>query len=370
MQGRDPRYEVGLGGLRAEYAVEDRDRSDVDYSAVAGVRSEIEGLHEFMGHSLAKMEFPNEAGVRSTILRADSQPMVDIGEVDRFRVTLTADYWAGPDRPNVSAIGETTFLRTVSDSTRPVVEHLRVHEAVRDLLAVLVWQPVDFTEVMVQHDDAPALSLGGTTMGAAWRRIHSPHLRQRDRREPSPTVRFADVLSPTSFEAVGADGRLVALQSRDKLARFLDPLIALRFSSVVTPQVALMQTSIAAEALAYSRALRAGATKRAAREQSFEGRLRDLVENQPLDLAHVVGDQEAWISAAAKAYNGLKHANKPLPTPPIPTLIAGTLVGLLRAHLLLELGVSPAIAGGPCQEPELVAVEECLRAPIELAPES
>lgn len=340
-QGRDPRYEPGLGGLRTEFAVEDRDRSDVEYADVAAVRSEIDGLHEFMGWRLTEMDFSSPPETPGPVLRYTPRTAVDVGEIDGLKISLVATHWAGQDRPNVSAIGETTVLRTEASSPRPVEDHLRLQEAFRDLLAVVCWRPFDFDGVTVQREDAPARSLGGTALHAQWRPVHSPYLMRRDRRDPKPEVQFTDVWGPTSFEAIGADGLLTWLRRREELARFVDPLVALRFAPVISPELALMQTSIAAEALAYLRAIRAGVDDKSAAHESFESRLRGLVGTQPLDIGDITSDQETWIVAAKNAYNGVKHANLPLPERPLPTLIALTMTGLLRSHLLLELGVEP-----------------------------
>jgi hypothetical protein len=343
--GRDPRYEPGLGGLRAEFAVEDRDRSDVEYAHVASVRSEINGLHEFMGWRLTEMDFSSPPDVPGPVLRVTPQTAVELGEMDGLRISLGAIHWAGPDRPNVSAVGESTVLRTDSTTPRPVEDHLRLHEALRDLLAVVCWKPFDFSGVTVQREDAPARSLGGTAMHAEWRQVHSPYLTRRDQRDPKPEVRFTDVWGPASFDAIGAGGLMTWLRRREELARFVDPLVALRFAPVITPELALMQTSIAAEALAYLRAIRSGVDENSAAHESFESRLRGLVGSQPLEIGDLAGDQQTWIVAAKDAYNGVKHANLPLPERPLPTLIALTMTGLLRSHLFLELGVDPATIG-------------------------
>lgn len=337
--GRDPRYEPGLGGLRAEFAVEDRDRSDVEYADVAAVRSEIDGLHEFVGWRLTEMDFSSPPDASGPVLRVTSQKAAEVGEIDGLMISLAATHWAGQDRPNVSAVGESTVLRTVSKTPRPVEDHLRVHEALRDLLALVCWRPFDFSNVEVQREDAPARSLAGTALHAQWRQVHSPYLTRRDRRDPKPEVHFTDVWGPASFNAIGTGGLMTWLGRHEELARFVDPLVALQFAPVLTPELALMQTSIAAEALAYLRAIRAGVDEKSAAHESFESRLRGLVRGQPLNIGDVVGDQEAWIVAAKNAYNGVKHANLPLPERPLPTLIALTMTGLLRSHLLLELGV-------------------------------
>jgi hypothetical protein len=100
-----------------------------------------------------------------------------------------------------------------------------------------------------------------------------------------------------------------------------------------------MQTSIAAEALGYLLAVRAGRSPNAADKESYRRRLDRVLDSQPLNVADVAGDKENWSQAAADAYNGVKHAHLSLPPPPLPTLFALTLTMVLRANLLCVLGV-------------------------------
>jgi ApeA-like protein len=344
-RGKDPKYEAGLGRLRAEYAVEDRDRSDVDYSEVSDAQSEIHGLHEFMEWRLADFDFaPPDAG--GGVLRIAPRTKVAVCDFEGLEVTLTAATWAGRDRPNVHAVGETTLLRTFSKDHRPLQEHLAIHEAVRDLLTLIAWKPLDFTEVMVQRLDAPARSLAGNVAGRAWRRLHNPGMARGGPAAPLIELRFGDFLEPVNFASVGIDGLSIWLRRRKQLARFTDPLLAFRFAPLLTPEVALMQASIAAEALGYAQAIQAGVSKRTAADEQFASRLRRVVDGQPLSVDKIVGDTDRWIKAAAKAYNGLKHANKTLPAAPLPALIALTMTSILRGQLLLELGVDASAVAG------------------------
>lgn len=106
-QGRDPRYEPGLGGLRTEFAVEDRDRSDVEYADVAAVRSEIDGLHEFMGWRLTEMDFSSPP---ETPDRSCATPRGPLSTSGRSMGSRSA--WLRP-------IGQDRTGRTSAPSERP-----------------------------------------------------------------------------------------------------------------------------------------------------------------------------------------------------------------------------------------------------------
>ena len=337
-QGKDAEYQVGLGRLRADFAVEDRDRSDVEYSEVAATQSEIHGLHEFMAWRLAEFDFGDpEPG--AALLRVAPRTKIVVDEFDGFEVSLTAATWAGRDRPNVHAVGETTLLRTRAQEPRPLDDHLRIHEAVRDLLAVVCWKPLDFSEVKVQREDAPARALAGNALGAAWRRLHNPTIRRATANQPYIELRFGDFLEPANFDSLGAEGLRTWLRRREEFSRFTDPLLAFRFLPVITPEVALMQASIAAEALGYIQAIRAGVPEQKAAYEPLPSRLARVVSGQPLHVESIAFDAQHWLDAAVAAYHGVKHANKVLPSAPLPTLIALTMTTMLRSQLLLELGV-------------------------------
>lgn len=59
---------------------------------------EIDGLHEFMGWTLAEFNFDRDTDVDQTYLRMTPQATASLGEVDGFDVSLTPAWWAGTER--------------------------------------------------------------------------------------------------------------------------------------------------------------------------------------------------------------------------------------------------------------------------------
>jgi hypothetical protein len=102
-----------------------------------------------------------------------------------------------------------------------------------------------------------------------------------------------------------------------------------------------MQTSVAMEAYGYLTALRRGDTPRAANDLPYNQRLSEAVEALPVELGELVRDDvSVWVQKAADAYNGTKHANRPLPDGIESWLIANTLILVLRLLILRLVGAN------------------------------
>jgi hypothetical protein len=335
----------GTGYLRAAFAVEDLDQSVASYAQVDQMRSDVELLHDFMGWKLSTTDMATEAGRLSEVsLRTVRHPSVAIGEVDGIEVHIDPVWWAGQRDTRRSEILERTWIRTTTNTPRSVSDHASIHERIRDFVAFVCWRPVKFDDSLVQRTDAAALDVAGGEVEPTWRVLHTASL-QRHRQEPLGKYSFADTLAPAAMESIGAAGVLAWLSNRDSLTRVTDPLLNLLYMGGTTSEVALMQTSIATEALGYRLALNNGATLAQAKEQAFRSRLEAIVDSSPLPMGEIVDDVSSWLDSTSKAYNGIKHANRPLPEPRIAYLLAQTMCILVRAHVLVELGVEPSVAG-------------------------
>jgi hypothetical protein len=110
----------------------------VSYAEFDGMRSEIELLHDFMGWKLSSTDIATTEGLLSDVklktLPAASVPIATPGTVE---VHIDPHWWAWQRDSKRSEIIERTFFRPVSTPRRPIVDHARVHERMRDLIAFI-----------------------------------------------------------------------------------------------------------------------------------------------------------------------------------------------------------------------------------------
>lgn len=330
----------GVGHIRAAFAVEDEDQSGASFVQIDEMRSAIELLHDFMGWKLSTTSVNTHEGRLAEVqLKTLLPDGVVITEVDGIDVWIDPHWWAGQRDSRRSEIVESSWLRTCASVPRTLSAHAEVHRRIGDFLAFVCWQPVEIEESQVRRANAPAVALDGHAVGPSWRRLHSSVARQRRPNGPRK-FSFSDTIAPATVDAIGPQGIAAWLAMDADLRRATDPLLTLLYLESSTPEIVLMQTGIAAEALGYRLAVGRGATPREASNESFGARLRAIVESSPLPVDEVIGDTQAWERLASSAYNGVKHANRALPDRPTCYLIAQTLCILIRAHVLVELGVS------------------------------
>lgn len=333
--GRGP----GIGYLRPSFAVEDTDQSGVSYVLIDEMRSGIELLHDFMGWKLSTTSTTTRDGLLTEVeLKTLLPDGVPVAQIDGIEVCVDPHWWAGQRDSRRSEIVESSWLRTYSLTPRSLAAHAEVHRRIRDFLAFVCWQPVEIEESQVQRVDAPAVALDAHPIGPSWRTLHTSSARQRRPGGPRKFT-FADTIAPATIDAIGPDGIGAWLRMDAALRRASDPLLTLLYLESSTPEIVLMQTGIAAEALGYRLAIARGATQREAGSESFADRLAAILERSPLPIHEVIGDSQAWAQVTSAAYNGVKHANRELPDKPTCYMLAQTLCILIRAQVLLELGV-------------------------------
>lgn len=337
-------YLVGLGGMgtgyiSADYAIEDRDGNTGPYDDIHRMRSQVVGLHELAGWKMSDTRFEHNADgtIKSATISTITPDSVTVGLIDdQFETSIEPIWRGGEESSSIAAVRAATWIQTVTSAPAAIHDHLTVHRALRDLVALSFWQPLDFFKHEVMHEQQPARVLSGKTIGPAWRPLHTIRgLRSRH-----------DVDSTSAFPALrinslGGEGLRNWLVVRKSWARILDPLLGLLFAENATLDVALMQTSIAAEAYGYLAAIDQGVSARQAKNIPYAERLSAAVNDSRLDLSDLVAeDVGAWVRRATAAYSATKHANRELPDGMESWLIASVLIIVLRILAFRALGIS------------------------------
>lgn len=140
---------------------------------------------------------------------------------------------------------------------------------------------------------------------------------------------------------LGADGVRRWIDVRQEWERALNPLLGRLYADSATVDVALLQTGVAMESLGYITGRAAGQGKQKAASRALKEVIQEVFSAVPPELYGYVTDPlDVFAKDAADAYNGVKHADKPLPNGRWAWIVSETFALVLRAHIFRALGVS------------------------------
>lgn len=192
------------------------------------------------------------------------------------------------------------FVETHTDEALPLIDHLKAHQLMRDIVDLVTWVPTGFRSVLAsRQDDTQNLPDGSVLQ--RWREVKVPGMRK-----PSPPIQSGRALF--GFQHIGAEGVAEWIKLKEHFHRAIPPLMgSLDFAQGDT-QGALLRSSIGLEALGYLLAIDDGKTEAEADKLSYQKRLDVIAAALPFPVV-----KDDWPERAAKAYNGLKHANRQMP---------------------------------------------------------
>jgi hypothetical protein len=291
---------MGRGTIEANHAIVAGHGS---YSKVNGLRSEIAGLGDWFGTRSIRTGYTRhpDGRLRQVTFRLESPDQIRLHP--RLNLTAVPSYLAGPGtEPDTTVLRERTFLETLVDRPRSWDDHLTTHRAIRDLLSISSWRACNFASRLVCNDFSPGSNKPGAQKRPTWCEVIDQSL------TPVTSKPGRDFLF--AFADVGRAGiaRWLSLQSR--YARAVLPMTGSLYLQNTTLEARALEVGVGLEALGYQLALDTGTSKSAAGRQSFRARLERIVENITIDPPFPV---DQWIEREARAYNGLKHADRDRP---------------------------------------------------------
>ena len=322
---------AGVGTVLARYAIEGAQFAD-HYVRIHGLRSEIDGLAFWFNVSAhtTQMRHPKSGKpleISTTMTAVDDLPL------SRRLNLRVVTFGSGPGMWSPEVTYHTrAHLQTNTATRRDWEEHLELHEAVRNLLRVASWRPVNFTshQVMSSEGRRPSASNG---LPFPWHEVRTtatgisdPAWSQQDR----SLFNFADI------EATGVR-KWITLAKRYQ--RGIQPFVGLLDLEGVTIDAALSQLGIAVEAFGYQALIDSGKSPAAADRSKLAQRVEHLIgyAGDSLSFAHTNFGRDF-----ADSYNSVKHANRPLVTPGLKLEHFHQGVELLRVWIALNLGVPAA----------------------------
>lgn len=327
--GRSPMGRgAGHGVVGVQFAVVGA--GPYDYGEIHGLRSQMPALADWVGlKSLTTTyDLHPDNRLRSLDLHLESPPPLALARSLNLR--LRPNFQSGPAGPGVTEVREMLQAETRVARARPWVDHLRVHNTVRDILDIASWRPTGTQELWALRDDDPMKVMSGDAVGEQWHTVKTYVTRKY---EPQSRVRFL-----FAFDDVGTSGFKRWATLRRQFERGLTPILAY-FNHPGMPVESLMvQTNIGFEAIGYRLAVEAGKSPGGANREHHDARLQRIAAALPVVPPF---DVEDWVMRATDAYNGFKHAHRDLPDTmeSYRTLIESWLV--FRLWVAGRIGVTP-----------------------------
>ncbi|MFW2513881.1 hypothetical protein ACNI3K_08905 [Demequina sp. SO4-13] len=321
----------GHGVIRADYAI--FGVGSLAYAQVNGMRTELPFLPQWMGRRNVHAEWTQQVTNRAGSLEVNVEPPELIRVARNLNLALRRGY-----RAKVSPVpGRTLFEDIVEVETRvsrPRAwdEHLAVHRAIADLLALAAWKPAGHHRMSAVIDRDPQRTMTGAGRGAPWREVATHRLPRQPYVEERQHFLFG-------FEDIGVAGLRRWLGMRRFFARGLDPVIALAQRPEQDLQTVVMQAGVAIEALGYliCRHEHEGAHLNRWDQMPYAEAARHLVgecTSQP------VPDADEWVQASSDAYRAVKHADNDMPDLEIVLTSALDSLSVVRYWVATRLGCS------------------------------
>lgn len=326
-RGYHTNFETGTGRVWARYAIPEVSE-DLDFSRLHGLRTEVSGLREWLG--LRSISQDNDPKTRILTITAGGGDPIEVNESLVFQPTWRT---VNGDGGEYVTVKDLVYSQTILEEASTWEVLTRTHLGVRDLLVISRWFPETCTVSAVQRSDDPLRTLDGAEHGPQWRAVVS---KGDEKTAPRPSGYRPHLVE---YNDLGIDGINNWLSLRDDFSRAIDPIISDRFLDEVGAVTHMAQVGPGLEALGYLLLVRDGVDEKDAARSYLRNRLerilKDVVGAIPFNAAD-------WVNGTVSAYNGIKHANRQLPTELELANRWRESVLIVRIWVACELGVAPS----------------------------
>jgi hypothetical protein len=275
-----------------------------DYTKINGLRSQVPGLSDWIALPSLSKDVKTTEGGRIESLHLDLKSPEPLSLAPTMNLQLRPNFRVEERRyEDATVISELLQIETRVADPRPWLDHIVVHNTVRDLVDIAGWRTFGYSKQWALRDDDPVKAASGDRIHEKWSTVRSYAVRA-DR----PTKARPDFLF--SFDDIGTTGYRKWATLRRKFKRGLDPIL-FHFDRPDAPvQTALVEANIGFEALGFQLALDAGLSKEKADAETHRARLRRITEQLTVSTPF---NTDEWINRAVAAYMGVKHAKRDMP---------------------------------------------------------
>jgi hypothetical protein len=332
---RDVGGGVGRGTISARYALEGA-REAANFTKLNGFRSEIDGLSYWLAYSAHQTSIKRQKDGRPSEVTTTMKPVDAVTLGTSLNLKAIAKGTAPGGWSPEAAYRSRVFIETFSTRPREWQEHLELHYAVRNLVRVAAWRPINF-----QSHQATSLKESVDLRGKLhnqWREVRTA------------TTGVADSVWRTqdrfmfAFSEIGTKGISRWLKLVSKYEHGITPLVGLLDLEGATIDAIISQLGIAIEAVGYQSLVDSGKTPAAANRTNVANRIDHLIDEVrgSLSFPHATFGQ-----GFADSYNSVKHANRDVVAPEVKIDHFQNGVELLRVWIALRLGLKPTTLESP-----------------------
>lgn len=307
----------GNGQIVANYAV--LGGRIPNYERIHGMRTEVTAWNVWTGLSAMKVE-PRLNGNRVEAVKMTLEGSEEVNLSRSLNLKMKSRWRTNKSRGQFKA-DEGVHIITQVTRAREWGEHLKIHGALVDLVAISAWRKFGFSSIEVCRADDPERVMSGQPIHERWSPV-ATHKIIRDEYSWKKDPKF---LFPYSEVGSHGIGRWMKLRQHYGLAT--GPMLGILRSDNPWSNSSVVQSGIALENLAYLiDTLKNGGAHLDGRKQMKFNTGLDLIlqdmDSVPLD------DVEGWKTRANATYMGLKHPDRPTPD----SLV---LLNTLRENLLV-----------------------------------
>lgn len=290
----------GAGRIHADYAVMGADQAD-RYSRICGLRSEVQGLGEWMGIRSVHRRHIVKGRVRVEVV-AEPPPPQRLNS--RLNATAQASFRIIRSVPDETTVRESTSIQTQVTSPREWNDHLAFHMAIRDLISISAWRAATFESHAVLHVQDPLRVLSGQTVGEKWNPV-ATHVTGIPAEKSAQKLNFL-----FKFDDLKTAGISRWLRVRENFSRGVEPIVASLNFPAGSIETSAVELCIGLEALGFQLAREQGLSKTKSDALTFAERVERVGSSVPYPLPFQIAD---LAKRSADVYNGLKHANRKRP---------------------------------------------------------
>jgi len=300
----------------------------VDYSAVNGLTTRVEGLGRWFGHRSVRDNLNDRARSREEFSLTITSPRTQRLDAGLNLSIVAGADWLLPGEPGLTHLEEVGSIRTAVQRARPWADHLERHRAVQQLLEFSAWKPLGFQQARVMHSRDPQRVLSGKRVGDRWAPVKTYSLPKAN---DEARVEFL-----FTFQDIEAAGVRRWLRLRDQFSRGIHAMTFSIRNTGTSLDGLISDAGIGLEEIGHTiDLLRGGGARR-----GHHAHLLDIASE--VDSLLPFNGTE-WATESTEIYNDVKHADRRDPTARElhEMLIKNRLV--FRVWLARRIGVSHSV---------------------------
>jgi hypothetical protein len=323
----------GTGHIAARYAVLGP-QEILDFTSANSADCELLELRDWLGISSVDLNhvFGGDDPRTEIVVRASDPIEVAVDPQLQFLKRYAIEQ-PSLEHPDQWLVRDTAICRVSSKSLTDVRELLEPARGVRDLLALSRWWDEVLTLSALSREDDPLRTMDGKEHGPQWRPVVGFTSKKP---APAPNHRW----HLYEYAEVGPAGILNWLDIRESFARALDPVVSAVAMRELGPISMLAQIGPGLEALGYLLFREDGKSKAEAKDTTLLARA-ELIADKVAEAAPF--DSATWPARFAKAYNGIKHANRTLPDEIEVLRVNRDSINAMRAWVGRRLGIDASV---------------------------